>query len=194
MFSISKYAGLGVLLAIVFASGSAAADSESDCQLDTYELAPTLKLRDENPACYEQINTQIAYRDDYDKYHLKKNRATHWFFGELQAKTYGTFTNNFESFQSGLSVIIDDTGFQWGIEGGWVDKKWFRDFWAAIHPASYLKRDARWAIDAWKFTGKIGYTAVAEDVISSPEFENKFTWTVTTSYTLPFDKLTGDID
>lgn len=192
MFSFSKYAGLGILLAIVFASGSAAADDE--CEMDTYELSPTLRLRDQNPTCYAQITEQIAARDEYDKFHLKRNRTTHWFFGELQAKTYGTLTNNFESFQSGLSVLLDDTGFQWGIEGGWVDKKWFRDFWAAIHPASYLKRDARWAIDAWKFTGKVGYTAVADDVIFNPEFNNEFTWTVTTSYTLPFDKLTGDID
>lgn len=191
MFSFSKSAGLCVLLAGVFASASATA--ESKCQLDTYELAPTLRLREEDPECYKQITKQIATRDKYDKYHLKKTRGLGWLFGEFQLKLYGGVTNEFESWQSGLGVLFDTLQGNWGVEAGWMEKKWLRDFWASIHPDSYLDRDAHWAIDAMTITAKFGYTGVVEDVLA-PQIKNEFTYTVKASYTLKFDNFTGDLD
>lgn len=190
MVSFTRYAGLCILLAIVFASGSAAAE----CKLDTYNVAPTLKLREENPECYKQITDQIAAKDKYDKYHVRKTRGSHWLVGELQVEPFAVATNTFQSFDSGLGVLIDQTELRFGVVAGWVKKKWLRDFWAAIHPESYLKRKAPWAIDAWTFTGTVGYKPVIEEVVFDPNFKNEFVWEVKTEYTFKFDDFTGDLD
>lgn len=192
MVSFSRYVGLCVLLAIVFTSGPVVADSE--CPLDTFELAPTLQLREQYPACYKQITKQIAEKDKWDKYHVRKTRGSHWLVGELKVEPFLLATNTFESFDGGLNVLLDETKLRFGFEAGWIKKKWLRDFWAAIHPESYLKRKATWAIDAWTFTGKVGYKPAINDVVFDPDFNQEFVWEVKTEYTFKFDDFTGDLD
>ncbi len=191
MTTFRRCASALALVAIATTAASAAAD----CPHDMYNKSLTLRLRDEDPECYKHIETQLAKRKEFEKFHDKKIRRRNWFFGELQAELNGGVTNKFESWNSGIGVLLDDADVFWGIEGGWKQKKWLRDFWAAIGPDSYLKLNEkkRAAVEALTFTGTVGYTAVVDDVLQ-PKLKNEFTYTVKAAYTLKFDKFTGDLD